>query len=429
MQMTDSLTLPLMRIRFALVGLLLVVAACTDSGVTPSTTGSGTAVDAASTTSTAAAPTSATATQSPTTTEAPVPPVPLDQIRVDVELIGGGFVQPILAAARPGDPRLFVADQPGIVYALDLDNGRRTIVLDISDRVRFSGEQGLLGLAFDPDDRDRMIVHFSALDGATTVLEYRLDSAGIADSGSSKTILTLPQPATNHNGGMIDFGPDGFLFLALGDGGGSNDQFDNGQDPFSLLGTILRIDLDVGDPYGIPDTNPFADGSGGAPEVWAFGLRNPWRFSFDGSDLWVADVGQAAWEEVDLFNAHVGGQNGGWPDVEGTHCFRVDPCDNDAFVVPTVEYAHEQGRCSITGGVVYRGVAIPELQGTYLYGDYCSGEVWGWRAGPFADHALLTDHDDVFLPRLQGLASFGVGPDGEVYVVQADLVWRLVSAG
>jgi len=424
-----------MNFRIALVGLVLVISACSDSSGVATSTTSVSVTTAAVTTNAATATTSTveesttTAAQSSTTTAAPLPPVPLDEIRLDVELIADGFVQPILATARTDDPRLFVADQPGIVYAVDLDDGSRTVVLDISDQVRFSGERGLLGLAFDPDDPDRMIVHFSALDGATTVVEYRLDSAGVAVTGNSKTILSLPQPATNHNGGMIDFGPDGFFFLALGDGGGSNDQFHNGQDPFSLLGTILRLDLDAGDPYGIPVTNPFADGSGGAPEVWAFGLRNPWRFSFDGSDLWVGDVGQAAWEEVDLLNAHVGGQNGGWPDVEGTHCFRVDPCDNDLFVIPAVEYAHELGRCSITGGVVYRGTAVPELQGTYLYGDYCTGEVWGLRALPFVDNALLTDHNDVFLPRLQALTSFGIGPDGEVYLLQAGLVWRLVSAG
>ena len=418
-----------MNLRFALVGLLLMVGACSDSsGVATSTSAISATTDAATVTdSTAAASASTTTAQSSTTIPAPDPSVPLEEIRVDVELIADGFDQPILATARPGDPRLFVADQPGVVYAVDLEDGSRTVLLDISDRVRFSGEQGLLGLAFDPDDRDRMVVHYSALDGATTVVEYRLDSAGIANTGNPKTILTLRQPAANHNGGMIDFGPDGFFFLALGDGGGAGDQFHNGQDPFSLLGTILRLDLDAGDPYGIPVTNPFADGSDGAPEVWAFGLRNPWRFWFDGSDLWVGDVGQGAWEEVDLLDAHLGGQNGGWPLLEGNHCFRVDPCHDDAFVVPIVEYAHERGRCSITGGVVYRGTAIPDLQGAYLYGDYCSGEVWGLRVSP-ADQALLTDHDDVFLPPLQRLTSFGVGPDGEVYLLQAGLVWRLVGA-
>ena len=423
-----------MKSRFVLVGLLLVIGACSDSSGVSTTAISATTEAATVTTDAAAASTSTVAAststaQSSTTTEAPDPPVPLDEIRVDVELIADGFDQPILATARPDDPRLFVADQSGVVYAVDLTDGTRIVILDISDQVRFSGEQGLLGLVFDPDDRDRMIVHFSALDGATTVVEYRLDSAGVADPGSRKTILTLRQPATNHNGGMIDFGPDGFFFLALGDGGGSDDQFNNGQDPFSLLGTILRLDLDAGDPYGIPVTNPFADGAHGAPEVWAWGLRNPWRFAFDGADLWVGDVGQGQWEEIDLFNSAGSGPNGGWPLLEGNHCFRFDDCNPEPFFAPVFEYFHDSGRCSVTGGVVYRGSSISELDGAYLFGDYCSGEVWGLRAGDPTEVVVLTDPDDVFLPRLFGLTSFGVGPDGEVYLLQAGLVWRLVSAG
>ncbi len=425
-----------MNFRFALVGLVLVIGACSDSsGDATSTTsisvttaaGAVTTNAAAATTSTVAVSTT-TAAQASTTTAAPLPPVPLDEIQIDIELIADGFVQPILTTARADDPRLFVADQPGIVYAVNLDDGSRIVVLDISDRVRFSGEQGLLGLAFDPDDPDRMMVHFSALDGATTVVEYRLDSAGVARTGNSKTILSLPQPATNHNGGMIDFGPDGFFFLALGDGGGSDDQFDNGQDPFSLLGTILRLDLDGGDPYGIPPDNPFADGVHGAPEVWAWGMRNPWRFAFDGTDLWVGDVGQGQWEEIDLFDSAGSGSNGGWPLLEGNHCFRFDDCSPEPFFAPVFEYFHDSGRCSVTGGVVYRGSSIPELEGVYLFGDYCSGEVWALRVGDPIEVVVLTDPDDVFLPRLFGLTSFGVGPDGEVYLLQAGLVWRLVGA-
>jgi glucose/arabinose dehydrogenase len=231
----------------------------------------------------------------PATTEGAPPPsstttvttepevlIPLADIDLDVELVADGFRQPILAIARAGDDRLFIVDQPGVVYALDLVSASTTVVLDIADAVRFSGEQGLLGIAFDPADADRMIAHYSARDGSTTIVEYRLDDAGVADPGSRREILTVDQPATNHNGGMIAFGPEGLLFIGLGDGGGANDQFDNGQDPTTLLGTILRLDLDAGDPYGIPADNPFADGVGGAPEVWAWGLRNPWRFSFDG---------------------------------------------------------------------------------------------------------------------------------------------------
>jgi len=363
-----------------------------------------------------------------TTTRISIPPVPLDEIHLDVELVASGFSQPIFATARSGDSRLFVADQPGVVYALDLGTGESTIVLDISERVLFFGEQGLLGIAFHPEDPGRLIVHYSALDGSTTIVEYRLDGAGIADPDSRREILTVPQPAQNHNGGMVAFGPDGFLFVGLGDGGGADDQFHNGQDQFTLLGTILRLDLDGGDPYGIPQDNPFADGVNGAREVWAWGLRNPWRFAFDGNDLWVGDVGQVEWEEIDLLDATRPGSNGGWPLLEGDHCFRFDSCEPDAFLGPVFEYFHDSGRCSVTGGVVYRGSSIPELGGTYLFGDWCSGEVWGLRAGEQVEVVLLTDPEDVYLPRFAGLTSFGVGPDGEVYLLQAGRVWRLIGA-
>jgi len=366
--------------------------------------------------------------QSSTSTVTAAPVVSLTDFDLDVELVADGFRQPILAIARAGDRRLFVVDQPGVVYALDLESGSTSVVLDIADEVRFSGEQGLLGIAFDPDDADRMVVHYSARDGSTTIAEYRLDDAGVGDRSSRKEILTHEQPATNHNGGMVAFGPDGLLFIGLGDGGGANDQFDNGQDPTTLLGAILRLDLDGGDPYGIPADNPFADGAGGAPEVWAWGLRNPWRFSFDGADLWVADVGQAEWEEIDLFDASRPGTNAGWPLLEGSHCFRFEPCDGDPFTGPVFEYFHDGGRCSVTGGVVYRGAAIPELVGTFLFGDYCSGEVWGLRTDPL-ETRVFTDPNDVFLPSLGPLTSFGVGPAGEVYVLQSTgLVWRLVGA-
>jgi glucose/arabinose dehydrogenase len=415
----------------AAVTLAVLFGACADSSgtttasivVVTSTTSPTISVVTPATTEGAPPPSSTT-----TVTTEPEVLIPLADIDLDVELVADGFRQPILAIARAGDDRLFIVDQPGVVYALDLASASTTVVLDIADAVRFSGEQGLLGIAFDPADADRMIAHYSARDGSTTIVEYRLDDAGVADPGSRREILTVDQPATNHNGGMIAFGPEGLLFIGLGDGGGANDQFDNGQDPTTLLGTILRLDLDAGDPYGIPADNPFADGVGGAPEVWAWGLRNPWRFSFDGSDLWVADVGQAAWEEIDLLDATRPGTNAGWPLLEGSHCFRFEPCDRDPFTGPIFEYFHDGGRCSVTGGVVYRGSAIPELVGTYLFGDYCSGEGWGLRTEP-VEIRVFTDPDDVFLPSLGPLTSFGVGPAGEVYVMQSiGLVWRLVGA-
>ncbi len=422
-----------MKLRIPLVALLLILGSCTDesgsieTGATQSAPTSTATTSAVSTTIESGA-TTISEVPDTTTTSFAAPRILLDEIRLDVEIVADDLVQPIFATARPNNPRLFVADQPGVIYAIDLGSGDRTVVLDISDRVLFLGEQGLLGVAFDPDDPTRMIVHYSALDGSTTVVEYRLGNTGIADPGSRRVILTLRQPATNHNGGMIDFGPDGFLYVGLGDGGGSDDQFNNGQDSFTLLGAILRLDLDGGDPYGIPADNPFADGVGGAPEVWAWGMRNPWRFSFDGTDLWVGDVGQGEWEEIDTLDTTRPGSNAGWPLLEGNHCFRFDGCEPELFLAPVFEYFHDAGRCSVTGGVVYRGDSIPGLDGTYLFGDYCSGEVWGLRSGDQPEAVVFTDPDDVFLPRLQGLTSFGVGPDGEVFLLQAGLVWRLVSA-
>lgn len=419
----------------ALVALALVAAACAGTATAPrttadvpaATTAPGTTAGAGAATTTGAEPaqTTADSTAAPTT----LPAVPLSSIRVDVEPVSDGFEQPVFAAARPGDDRLFVIDQPGRLYAVDLDSGRRDLILDITDRVRFSGEQGLLGLAFHPTDPERMFVHYSARDGATTLVEHRLGFDGAAEPGSERLVFGHPQPAGNHNGGMIAFGPDGYLYVALGDGGGADDQFGNGQDPHSLLGTILRLDVDSATPYAIPADNPFADGIEGAPEVWAWGLRNPWRFSFDGDDVWVADVGQATWEEVDLLDARTPGSNAGWSVLEGTHCFRSDPCESDPYVAPVFEYRHDGGRCSISGGVVYRGSAVPELTGAYLFGDWCSGEVWGLRPGDATEVAVLTDVEDVFLPALPGLTSFGTGPDGEVYITQmgAGIVWRLVA--
>jgi glucose/arabinose dehydrogenase len=407
------------------VAIALVVTACADD--TTSTTS--TTVPAASTTSTTPAPTTTGGSTSSTiaTTTTTLPPPPLDDFELDVELVADGFEQPVLVTSRPGDDRLFVVEQGGRIIAMDVDGDSRTTFLDIDERVRWNGEQGLLGLAFHPGDGDRLVVHYTAEDGSTIVEEYSVVD-GVGDPESRRRIFATGQPASNHNGGMIDFGPDGFLYVALGDGGAADDRFDNGQNPFTPLGAILRLDLSA-DPYAIPADNPFADGEAGAPEVWAWGLRNPWRFAFDGTDLWVGDVGQGAWEEIDLFSADRPGDNAGWPSLEGTHCFRVANCDPSEFLGPVFEYGHLSGRCSVTGGAVYRGTAIPELVGTYLYGDYCTGEVWGLRLDPIDDR-LFTDPDDVHLPRLGGLTSFGVGPDGELYVMQASgQIWRFVRSG
>jgi glucose/arabinose dehydrogenase len=376
--------------------------------------GSATTAVVAATTSTAAPaaptttpPTSTTAspgtTSAPTTTSTtPPPPSPGDLVLVPV---ADGLEQPVLALAPPGSRRLYVVDQVGRIVTAGGE-----VVLDISERVLFQGEQGLLGLAF-PDDfatTGRLIVNYIDESGDTRVSEF---TAG--DPDSERLIIGIDQPAANHNGGMIAFGPDGNLWIGMGDGGGAGDDFGNGQNAAALLGGMLRIDLD-GDPYAIPDDNPGLDGW--AEEKWAIGLRNPWRWAFDGDDLWIADVGQGGWEEVNVVDVgEGGGLNFGWPVLEGTHCFANIPCEDEGMVVPVAEYSHGDG-CSVTGGFVYRGDAIPGLDGHYFYGDYCGGWIRSLvrRGGGFEETQWLPPGT------VTGLTGFGVDGDGELYVTSVD---------
>ena len=243
-------------------------------------------------------------------------------------------------------------------------------------------------------------------------------------------IFVTTQPAGNHNGGMLAFGPDGYLYIGLGDGGGADDRYGNGQRPDTVLGTLLRLDIDGGDPvggvaYAIPPDNPFVDG-GGAPEVWAYGLRNPWRFSFDQDLVYVGDVGQNRWEEIDVASASEGGLNYGWPIMEGTHCFSPSSgCDTDDLHLPVAEFSHGDG-CSVTGGYVYRGAAIPELDGRYFYSDYCGG----WLRSFVYENGVATDAQDHTeqVGSLTSVTSFGTDAFGELYVTTAGGdVWKLVG--
>lgn len=320
---------------------------------------------------------------------------------------------PVWVGSPPGaDDRLFVVEQPGRVQLLE--NG--VVVgpyLTITDRVAFGNERGLLGLAFHPEfDRNgRLFVNYTeAGSGATVVSEFRADpAAATADRDSERVLLRVPQPASNHNGGMIAFGPDGMLYVGMGDGGGRNDQFGQAQRADTLLGAMLRIDVDGGEPYAVPADNPFATGEGGAQEVWAVGLRNPWRFSFDGELLYVADVGQSSWEEIDVTSLEPG-LNFGWSIREGSECFRQAGCQSDGLVAPVLQYDHGEG-CSVTGGVVYRGRAIPELVGHYLYADYCGGWVRSFRL----EDGAATEGQELF-GQVGAVTSFGHDGDGEVYL-------------
>lgn len=361
--------------------------------------------------STTQQPSSETAAPTTTVTSTSAAPLSLDDLQIEAVEVANGFGQPVLLLAAPGDSRSYVVDQPGVIWVLD---GDPEVFLDIRDDVRFGGEQGLLGMAFHPDysSTGLFYVHYSASNGDTVIEEF-VAPGGTVDLQSRSEIIRVDQPAGNHNGGMIAFGPDGNLWIGLGDGGGADDQFGHGQRSDTLLGAMLRIDPDGGS-YSVPDGNL-------SGEVWAYGLRNPWRWAFDGDDLWIADVGQNRIEEVDVVDWAEGNPNFGWSIMEGTECFRSEDCATDGLILPVYEYTHADG-CSITGGAVYRGEAMPELAGQFLFGDYCTGWVRSVDREGNAREWLPSGS----FPQL---TSFGVDADGEVYVITADGAIHLLRRG
>lgn len=350
----------------------------------------------------------------------------------------GGFRNPLYVThAGDGSGRLFVVEQTGNIWIIDAE-GRllNTPFIDLSGIVsqdvlaRYS-ERGLLGLAFHPDyaENGQFYVNYTDQEGMTHVVNYSVsaDDPNLADPASARELLTINQPYANHNGGHMSFGPDGYLYISVGDGGSRDDPLDAGQNPSTLLGTILRIDVDdfdIQQPYGIPEGNPFNRDLRFAPEVWAYGLRNVWRFSFDRAtgDMYLADVGQNEWEEVNFQPADSeGGENYGWVAYEATHRYRGEEPQGEV-VMPVAEYDHSLG-CSITGGYVYRGEAVPELQGAYLYSDYCSGRIWAayrdesgaWQSGQVMGTGF-------------SVSSFGEDEAGELYLVNYTQgnIWKFV---
>lgn len=332
------------------------------------------------------------------------------------------FERPVfLTHAGNEDGFLYIVEQEGVVHRIGPgEAGRADVFLDIRPRVsRRGNEEGLLGLAFSPtfEENGRFYVYYSATKPRRSILSvFEVDANGLANTGSEAVVLEVAQPFPNHNGGMITFGPDGMLYVGLGDGGSAGDPHGNGQDPGTLLGAILRIDPEQparDATYAIPPDNPFVGVSGARDEVWAYGLRNPWRFSFDRStgDLWAGDVGQNAREEVNIVYP---GVNYGWNVMEGSLCFRARTCDQSDLQAPVVEYGRNSG-CSITGGYVYRGQRLPELEGVYLYADFCSGRVWGLRY----DGAAVTAQAELVEAPFE-ISSFGEDTDGEVYVLGFD---------
>ncbi len=348
-----------------------------------------------------------------------------------------GFDDPVYVThAGDGSGRLLVVEQIGRIQVVEGGQIRGMPLLDIRGRVVCCGEQGLLGLAFPPGDgpKDHFYVNYTGRQGTqlvTRISRFSMDpNTYIADPGSEEILLTFDQPYPNHNGGHLAFGPDGYLYIASGDGGSAGDPLDRAQDLGSLLGKLLRIDVEGAAPgsYRVPSTNPFVGQAGARGEIWAYGLRNPWRFSFDREtgDLYIGDVGQNRWEEIDFQPADSpGGENYGWPILEGRHCYRTDPCDATGTVLPIWEYRLIDGNRAVIGGYVYRGSQIPALRGIYLFGDWASGRIWGLRRLGFQwQHALLLESGKV-------ISSFGEDESGQVWVVDyiGGAIHPIVSGG
>jgi glucose/arabinose dehydrogenase len=349
---------------------------------------------------------------------------PPDASQVQLNQIASGFDRPLgFASPHDGTGRLFVIQQSGRVRIVENGGYKDPPFLDVTDVISaevFSGEyseRGLLGLAFHPNFAENgvLFVNYTDRNGATQIVRYTVsaDNPDVADPASAEPVLSVSQPYRNHNGGHLAFGADGYLYIGLGDGGSAGDPQGNGQNPGALLGKMLRIDVDGDAPYTVPDDNPFINDLAYAPEIWALGLRNPWRYSFDRAtgDLYIADVGQGDWEEVNFQPGDsAGGENYGWDVYEARHPFEGSG-DPASFVMPIAEYGHSDG-ISITGGYVYRGEAIPDLQGVYLYGDWGSGRIWAayrdesgvWQSREF----MVTGHS---------ISSFGEDEQGEIYLV------------
>jgi glucose/arabinose dehydrogenase len=334
-------------------------------------------------------------------------------------LVTQALVEPVFATAPPGDTtRLFVVEKGGTIRVLRRDSLLATPFLDLAGQVSTGGEQGLLSMAFHPAyaTNKRVFVSYTDLAGDSRIVRYTASGPETLDPATATLVLTVDQPYSNHNGGLIAFGPDGMLYVGLGDGGSGGDPLGNGQSLTTLLGKILRLDVNGAAPYVIPAGNPFASVASARGEIWASGLRNPWRFSFDRGtgDLYIGDVGQGAREEVDVQpGASTGGENYGWNVMEGSTCYNAATCSQTGLTLPVAEYTHAEG-CSITGGYVYRGSRVPSLTGRYLYGDYCQGWVRSFTliGGQAKDGREWPD-----LAVGSSLTSFAEDARGELYVM------------
>jgi glucose/arabinose dehydrogenase len=413
--------------------LLLVMAAFLVACTTPASSPPGPeafAPDASMSSATAALPATATsAAPAPTSTPASLRAVAFpDATAYSWVSIATGLDSPVdVQFPDDGSGRMFIVEQVGRIRIVENGQVLGNAYLDISPEVGSQGnEQGLLGLAFHPDFKDHPFFYVNYTDGSGNTVIARFQATGdAADRASKKVLLRIDQPFPNHNGGGMTFGPDGDLYLGLGDGGSSGDPFGNAQNTRVLLGKILRVDVDHGDPYSIPPGNPFARG-GGRPEIWAYGLRNPWRFSFDRmtGDLYIGDVGQDLWEEVDVAPGNSPGLNYGWNYFEGVHPYAGQAPGGFNVTMPVAEYGHSDGGCAVIGGYVYAGQIAP-WRGIYLYGDECSGNIWGLIPPPGTAKAAAWQSQLLFNSGTT-ITCFGQDPQGEVYMAgRSGTIYRL----
>jgi glucose/arabinose dehydrogenase len=323
-----------------------------------------------------------------------------------------------VTSAGDDSGRLFIVEQTGTIRILQDGKLLPAPFLNLGNQTQGGGEQGLLSVAFHPDyaQNGRFFVDYTRTDdGATIMAEFHVSSdPNLADLTSERILLVIRQPFSNHNGGLVKFGPDGYLYIGMGDGGSGGDPMGNGQNLSALLGKLLRIDVDNtdGKPYAIPADNPFINTPNAGKEIYAYGLRNPWRYSFDRCNgrLFLADVGQGNYEEVDLIDS---GGNYGWNIMEGTHCYHPNfGCNQTGLTLPIAEYDHSFDDCAVTGGYVYRGIEIPDLDGHYLFGDYCTGHLWSLVQDSSGQWQMTQLRDLGF-----NISSFGVDQTGELYIV------------
>ena len=351
--------------------------------------------------------------------------VPLD-VSLQLQVVASGLTSPLHLTAPANDARLFITTKGGTIRIVQGGQLLATPFLDIGTKVETSGERGLLSVAFDPSYATNgfFYVFYTGLTGNLTIERYTVSAnPNVANPASAKPILSIAHPSMNHNGGQLLFGPDGMLYIATGDGGMGSDPT-NPQNRNVLLGKLLRIDVRNGDPYAIPASNPFVGQVGARGEIWALGLRNPWRNDFDLTEgrLYVADVGENTFEEVNVVSSSTGGVNYGWRIMEGLECFNAPTCNQAGLTLPVLTYSHANG-CSITGGIVYRGQMIPELSGHYFYSDYCSGWVRSFRFmnGQAAFQRSWN------LPNVGNILSFGEDASGEMYLLSGNgNVYRVV---